>query len=110
MLRLRHIEFRHRVVEVFAKSVPLNVGDLKVFMGLGHGTACVVLGATCGPTDHLGHVVFETRGADAVMRLVNGSVCIQDWVVHNRINEVIDYGSNRVDATKALVERRLTAL
>jgi len=58
----------------------------------------------------LGHVVFETRRADAVMRLVNGSVCIQDWVVHNPINEVVDYGSNRVDATEALVERRLAAL
>src|SRR5215471_21322175 len=41
MLRLRHIEFRHRVVEVFAKSVPFTLGDLKVFMGFAHGTACV---------------------------------------------------------------------
>src|SRR5262249_53640705 len=40
MLRLRHIEFRHRVVEVFAKSVPFTLGDLKVFMGFAHGTAC----------------------------------------------------------------------
>jgi hypothetical protein len=40
------------------------------------------------------------------MRLVNGSVRIQDRVVHNPINEVV-YGSNRIDATKTLVERRL---
>jgi hypothetical protein len=33
------------------------------------------------------------------MRLVNGSVRIQDRVVHNPINEVVHYGSNRIDAT-----------
>jgi hypothetical protein len=107
MLRLRHIDF----AIVSSKSLQkASHSDLKVFMGFAHGTACVVLGATCGPTDHLGHVVFETRRADAVMRLVNGSVCIQDWVVHNPINEVVNYRSNRIDATEALVERRLAAL
>jgi hypothetical protein len=49
-------------------------------MRFAHGTAGVLLGATCGPTDHLGHVVFEARRADAVMRLVNGSVRVQDGV------------------------------
>ena len=92
------------------ESGPLALGDLEVLMRFAHGTASVVLGATCGPTDHLGHVVFEARRADPMMRLVNGSVRIQDWVVHNPINEVVDYGSNRVDATEALVERRLAAL
>src|SRR5262245_25661386 len=67
-LRLGHIEFRHRVVEVLAEGVPLILGDLEVFMGFAHGTAGVVLGATCRPTDHLGDVVFEARRADAVMR------------------------------------------
>src|SRR5262249_34764781 len=103
----RHIEFRHRIVEVFAEGGPLTLGDLKVFMRFAHGTAGIVLRATCGPTDHLGHVVFEAGRADAVMRFVNGSVRIQDWIVHNPINEVVNYGSNRIDATESLVERRL---
>lgn len=30
MLRLRHIEFRHRVVEVLAEGRPLTLGDLEV--------------------------------------------------------------------------------
>jgi hypothetical protein len=79
----------------------------KVLMRFAHGAATVVLGPTCGPTDHLGHLVFEPRRADAVMRLVNGSVRIQDWGVHNPIDEVVNYGSNRVDATESLVERGL---
>jgi hypothetical protein len=41
------------------------------------------------------------------MRLINGSVGIQDRVVHNPINEGVNYGSNRIDATETLVERRL---
>jgi hypothetical protein len=60
-----------------------------------------------GPTDHFGHVVFEARRADTMMRLVNGSVRIQDWIVHDPINEVINYGSNRIDAAEPLVERGL---
>src|SRR5262245_64247854 len=76
-------------------------------MRFAHGTAGVVLGPTCGPTDHLGHLVFEARRADAVMRLVNGSVRIQDGVVHNSINEIVNYGSNGIDATETLVERGL---
>src|SRR5262249_51812902 len=88
------IEFRHRVVEVLAEGGPLILGDLEVFMGFAHGTAGVVLGATCRPTDHLGDVVFEARRADAVMRFVHGNVRIQDRVVHNPINKVINYGSS----------------
>src|SRR5262249_56443003 len=65
-LRLGHIEFRHRVVEVLAEGVPLILGDLEMFVGLKHGTARIVLGTTRCPTDHLRHVVFEapalTRG------------------------------------------------
>src|SRR5262249_9979600 len=72
-----------------------------------HGTAGVSLGASRCPTDHLGHVVFEASCADAVMRLINGSVRIQDRVVHNPINEVVNYGSNRIDAAETLVERGL---
>jgi hypothetical protein len=41
------------------------------------------------------------------MRLINRSVRIQDWVVHNPINEVVNYGSNRIVPTETLVERRL---
>jgi hypothetical protein len=63
-------------------------------MSFAHGTAGVVLGLTCGLTDHLSHVVFEPCRADAVMRLANGSVRIQDWA--NPIDEVVNYGSNRV--------------
>src|SRR5260370_39724333 len=74
-------------------------------MGFGHGTGGLVPGATCGPTDHLGHVVFEARRADAVMRLVNGSVRVQNWAVHNPINEVVNYGSNRIDPTETVVAR-----
>jgi hypothetical protein len=72
-----------------------------------HGAACVVLGATRCPANHLCDVVFEARRADPVMRFVNGSVGIQDWVVHDPINEVINHGSNRIDATETLIERRL---
>jgi hypothetical protein len=46
------------------------------------------------PTDHLGYIVLEPRRADAVMRFVNGSVGIQDWVVHHPINKVIDHRSS----------------
>src|SRR5262249_15051634 len=42
---------------------PLTLGDLKVFMRFAHGTAGIVLRATCGPTDHLRHVVFEAGRA-----------------------------------------------
>src|SRR5262245_42817398 len=38
VLSLRHIEFRHRIVEVFAEGGPLTLGDLKVFMRFAHGT------------------------------------------------------------------------
>src|SRR5262249_8134991 len=107
VLRLRHLELRHRVVEVLAEGGPLILSDLEMLVRFAHGTAGIVLGATCGPTDHLGHVVFKPGRADAVMRLVNGSVRIQDWVVHNPIDEVVNYGSNRVNATETLVERRL---
>jgi hypothetical protein len=41
------------------------------------------------------------------MCLVNGSVRIQDWVVHNPIDEIVNNGSNRIDATETLVERGL---
>src|SRR5262249_8562276 len=84
VLRLRYIEFRHRVIEVLAESDPLALGDLEVLMRFAHGTASVVLGATCGPTTHPGHVAFEARRADAVMRLFNCSVRVQDWIVHTR--------------------------
>src|SRR5262249_35843643 len=104
MLRPRDIEFRHRVVEVFAKSVPLTLGDLKVFMGFAHRTSCVVLS-----TAHVCALLFAAPLADVVMSLDNGIVCIQDWVVQNPINEVVNYRSNRIDAAEALVERRLAA-
>src|SRR5262245_39374523 len=42
--------------------------------------------STRGPADHLGHIVFEARRADTMMRFVNGRARIQDWVV--QINEV----------------------
>jgi hypothetical protein len=80
-----------------------------VFVRFAHGTAGVFLRATRGPTDHFGHVVFEARRADTVMRFVNGSVRIQDWVVHNPINKVVNHGSNRIDAAKTLIERRLVS-
>src|SRR5262249_26604443 len=110
VFRLGHFEFRHRVIEVLAEGGPLILGDLEMFVGLKHGTARVVLGTTRGPTDHLGYVVFEARRADAVMCLVNGSVRLQDRGVHNPINEVINYGSDRIDATETLVERGLAGL
>jgi hypothetical protein len=43
-----------------------------------------------------------------MMRLVNGSIRIQDWVVHDPINEVVNDGSNRIDAAETLIERRLS--
>src|SRR5262249_31722362 len=109
LLRIGHIEFRHRVIEVLAEGGPLILGDLEMFVGLKHGTARIVLGTTRGPTDHLGHVGFEARCADPVMCFVNGRVCIQDWIVHNPINKVVNYGSNRIDATKTLIKRRLVS-
>ncbi len=75
-LRFGHIEFRHLVIEVLAEGSPLILGDLEVFVRVAHGTAGIVLGAARGPANLLGHVVFEARHADAVMRLVNDSVRI----------------------------------
>src|SRR5262249_26349951 len=43
VLRLGHIEFRHRVVEILAEGGPLILGDLEMFVGLKHGTAHIVL-------------------------------------------------------------------
>src|SRR5215468_6207757 len=63
---------------VSSKSLQKAIHSLSVIL------RCFVLGATCGPTDHLGHVVFEARRADAVMRLFNCSVRVQDWIVHTR--------------------------
>src|SRR5262249_44039244 len=51
----------------------------------------------------------EARCADPVMCFVNGRGCIQDWIVHNPINKVVNYGSNRIDATKTLIKRRLVS-
>src|SRR5260370_36765767 len=79
-------------------------------MGFGHGTGGLVPGATCGPTDHLGHVVFEARRADAVMRLVNGSVRVQNWDVHNPINEFANNGSNRIHPPATVGERGFGSL
>src|SRR5262249_34529462 len=107
VLRLGHIEFRHRVVEVLTERSPFTLRDLEMFVRFAHGTAGVGLGATRGPADHLGHVVLEARRADTVMRLINGSVRIQDRIVHNPINAVVNYGSNRIDAAETLVERGL---
>src|SRR5262249_5679302 len=109
LLRIGHIEFRHRVIEVLAEGGPLILGDLEMFVGLKHGTARIVVGTSRAATDHLGHVVFEARCADPVMCFVNGRVCIQDWIVHNPINKVVNYGSNRIDATKTLIKRRLVS-
>jgi hypothetical protein len=71
-------------------------------MCLKHGTAGIGLRASRGPADHFGHKVFEARRADTVMCLVNGSIRIQDWVVHDPINEVVNDGSNRIDAAETL--------
>src|SRR6476660_7169505 len=83
VLRLGHIEFRHGVVAILAKGGKLTLGDLEVFVRFAHGAAGVVLRATRSPANHLGHIVFDARRADTVMRFVNGGVRIQDWVVHN---------------------------
>src|SRR5262249_46468110 len=61
VLRLRYIEFRHGVVEVLAEGGPLTLGDLKVFMRFAHGTAGIVLRATCGPTDHRERGALSSR-------------------------------------------------
>jgi hypothetical protein len=65
----------------------------------------------CGPpvAQHtiLGHIVFEARRADPVMRFVNGGVRIQDRVVHNPINEIIDHGGDRVDPAETVIEHGL---
>src|SRR5207245_9222676 len=50
VLRLRHIEFRHRVVEILAEGGPLTLGEPEVFMRFDHGTEWVALGTTCSAT------------------------------------------------------------
>ena len=117
MLRLGHIEFGHGVIKILTEGDPLALGDLEMFVGFAHGAASVFLWAARGPANHLGHIVFEARRADAVMRFVNRSVRIQDRVVHNPINEVVDHGGNRIDPARgasqngywsAVSERRKT--
>src|SRR5262249_42740563 len=103
-------EFRHRVVEIFTERSPFTLGDLEMFVRFAHGTAGVGLGATRGPADHLGHLVLEARRADTVMRFIDGCVCIQVRVAENAINELGQYGGNRLDSTEALVERGLAGL
>ena len=66
--------------------------------------AGVCLWATRGPANHLGHIVFEARRADPVMRFANGGVRIQDRVVHNPVNEVIHYGGNGINPAETVIE------
>ena len=62
---------------------------------------------TCGPTNHLRHIIFEARCAHAMMRFIDGRVRIQDRVMHDPINEVVHHGSDRIDAAKTIIERWL---
>src|SRR6478672_6938514 len=103
----RSTPFGHGVIKILTEGDPLALGDLEMFVGFAHGAASVFLWAARGPANHLGHIVFEARRADAVMRFVNRSVRIQDQVVHNPINEVVDHGGNRIDPAETVIERRL---
>jgi hypothetical protein len=73
---------------VSSKSLQKAAHSLSVILRCSwdsHGATSVFLWAARGPAYHLGHIVFEARRADAVMRFVDRSVRIQDRVVHNPI-------------------------
>jgi len=63
-LRLGHLEFGHGVIKILAEGGPLSLRDLEVFVRFAHGTAGILLWATCCPTNHLGHIVFKACRAD----------------------------------------------
>ena len=61
-------------------------------------------GPPAAAADLFGHQVFEAGFRYAVMRLVDLGIGVQAWIVHDPLDEVIDHGGNRIDATQAFVE------
>jgi hypothetical protein len=74
LLKCRDLELVERLLEIIEERAPLLRCDVEVAMGVRHGPPSVLLRATAGPADHLGHEVLETCRRHSVVRLVDGRV------------------------------------
>jgi len=81
----RDLEAVAGLAEVVDEGFPFVGGDLEMLVGIEHGFSGVDLWASGGPADHFSDEVFETRGGDLVVG-------------------IIDEGGDGVDASESFVE------
>ncbi len=74
-------------------------------MRIAHRSPGIALRSAGRPAHHLGDVVLESGGRDAVMRLVDARVGVQPRIGHDTVDQVIDDGRDVIGAAKAIVER-----
>src|SRR5215212_9614445 len=75
-------------------------------MRVAHRTSRICLGAARGLTEHLRDVILEPCWRYSMVGFVHTRVGIQPWVGHDPVDEVIDDGSDVVDASEPIVEGR----
>jgi hypothetical protein len=87
------------------EHLPLLFGNVEVHMGIPHGTPAILLGTPSRPADQFGDEVLEPSPGHPMMRFIDLRIGVQPRIVHDAVNQVIDDGSNRIDAPKPVIER-----
>ena len=91
-------------MEVVHERVPLLAGDEQLAVRVDHRAPRVRLRPARRPAHHLGDVVLESLGRDAVVRLVDSRVRIQPRVDHDSVDEVVYDDGDRVGTPEPLVQ------
>ena len=91
-------------MEIVHERVPLLAGDEQLAVGVDHRAPRVGLRPARRPAHHLGDVILESLGRDAVVRLVDSRVCIQPRVDHDPVDKVVHDDGDRVGTSEPLVK------
>jgi hypothetical protein len=107
LLRLRHTELVQRLLNVIHENQPFFFGYHEMAVRISHRATRVVLWPTGGLAKQLGDEVFESRSRYSVMGLIYARVRIEPRIGHDPVDQVIDDGSDVVNAAKSIIQRWL---